>query len=120
MCVSVTASTVVGIRPWHTYTVTVSDTMLVECVLQVIRRGAVADWVRELAWTGDRVVLVGFNSRCGNLIRFGTLAIPFTPLLHCLSQETLKDVGPFYLVSMPGPGAGEVNKILHQSAPLEM
>ena len=36
--------------------------------------------------------------------RFGTLAIPFTPLCQCLSEETLKAVGPFYLVSMPLPG----------------
>ena len=35
-------------------------------------------------------------------IRFGTLAIPFTLLCQCLSDETLKAVGPFYLVSMPG------------------
>ena len=35
-------------------------------------------------------------------LRFGTLAIPFTPLCQCLSEETLKAVGPFYLVSMPG------------------
>ena len=34
--------------------------------------------------------------------RFGTLAIPFTPLCQCLLEETLKAVGPFYLVSMPG------------------
>ena len=34
--------------------------------------------------------------------RFGTLAIPFTLLCQCLSDETLKAVGPFYLVSMPG------------------
>ena len=34
--------------------------------------------------------------------RFGILAIPFTPLCQCLSEETLKSVGPFYLVSMPG------------------
>ena len=34
--------------------------------------------------------------------RFGLLAIPFTSLCHCLSEETLKAVGPFYLVSMPG------------------
>ena len=34
--------------------------------------------------------------------RFGTLAIPFTPLCQCLSEETLKAVGPFYLVSTPG------------------
>ena len=29
-------------------------------------------------------------------------AIPFTPLCQCLSEETLKAVGPLYLVSMPG------------------
>ena len=33
---------------------------------------------------------------------FGTLAIPFTSLCQCLSDETVKVVGPFYLVSMPG------------------
>ena len=33
---------------------------------------------------------------------FGTLAIPLTLLFQCLSDETLKAVGPFYLVSMPG------------------
>ena len=27
--------------------------------------------------------------------RFGTLAIPFTPLCQCLSEETVKAVGPF-------------------------
>ena len=61
-----------------------------------------AEWVRALAWTDDWVFLAGFESRCGNLIRFGTLAIPFTPLCQCLSEETLKVVGPFNLVSMPG------------------
>ena len=35
-------------------------------------------------------------------LRFGTLAIPLTLLCQCLSDETLKAVGPFYLVSMPG------------------
>ena len=33
--------------------------------------------------------------------RFGTLAIPFTPLCQCLSKETLKASG-CYLVSLPG------------------
>ena len=44
--------------------------------------------------------------------RFGTLAIPFTPLCQCLLEETLKAVGPFYLVSMPG----ELSKRPHQFA----
>ena len=39
-----------------------------------------AEWVRALACTGDRTVLAGFESHCGKL-RFGTLAIPFTPAL---------------------------------------
>ena len=62
---------------------------------------AVAEWVRELAWTGDWTVPAGFESHFGK-IRFGILAIPFTRLCQCLSEETLKDVGPSYLVSMPG------------------
>ena len=62
--------------------------------------GAVAEWVRVLAWIGDRTVSARFESHCGKL-RFGTLAIPFTPLCQCLSEETLKVVGPFYLMSMP-------------------
>ena len=68
--------------------------------------GAVAEWVRALACAGDRTVLIGFESHCGKLC-FGTLAIPFTPLCQCLSEETLKAVGPLYLVSMAMPG--EVN-----------
>ena len=45
--------------------------------------------------TGDRVLL-------GSNAAGGTLAIPLTPLYQCFSEETLKAVGPFYLVSMPG------------------
>ena len=32
----------------------------------------------------------------------GTISL--IPLCQCLSEETLKAVGPFYLVSMPGEG----------------
>ena len=60
-----------------------------------------AEWVRTLACTGDRTVRDVFESHCGQLC-FGTLAIPFTPLCQCLSEDTPKAVGPFYLVSMPG------------------
>ena len=45
------------------------------------------------------------SSGCGfesHWYRLETLAISFTPLCQCLSEETLKPVGPFYLVSMPG------------------
>ena len=63
--------------------------------------GAVAEWVRALDW---RPGGPWFESRYGYFICFGTLAILFTPLCQwqCLSEETLKAVGPFYLVSMPG------------------
>ena len=40
----------------------------------------------------------GFKTTSG----FETWAISFTPLCPCLSEETQKAVGPFYLVSMPG------------------
>ena len=43
----------------------------------------------------------GSNPTSVKTFRFGTLAIPFTPLRQCISDETLKAVGPFYLVSMP-------------------
>ena len=59
-------------------------------------------------WTGDRTVR-GSNPTAENfsLRNFGNSVcdrIPFTPLCQCecLSEETLKAVGPFYLVSMPG------------------
>ena len=61
-----------------------------------------AEWVRALAWNDDRTFPAGFEPHFGKNFRFGTLAIPFTPLCQCLSDETLKAVGPFYLVSMPG------------------
>ena len=60
------------------------------------QRGAVAEWVR--ASTGDRTI-DGSTPTAGDF-EFGTLAIPL--LCQCLSDETLKAVGPFYLVSMPG------------------
>ena len=62
---------------------------------------AESGWVRALACAGDRMVPAGFESHCGKLY-FGTLAIPFTPLCQCFSEKTLKAVGHFYLVSMPG------------------
>ena len=63
----------------------------------VYKGGAVAEWVR--ASTGDRTV-DGSTPTAGDF-KFGTLAIPLTLLCQCLSDETLKAVGPFYLVSMP-------------------
>ena len=55
-----------------------------------------AEWARAL--TGDRTV----NGSSPAAVKTGTLAIPFTPPCQCLSDETLKAVGPFYLVSMSG------------------
>ena len=60
-----------------------------------------AEWVR--ASTGNRTV-DGSSPTSGKTFLFGTLAIPFTQLCQCLSDETEKSVGPFYLVSMPGQG----------------
>ena len=57
-----------------------------------------AEWVR--ASTGDRTV-DGSSPISVKTFLFGTLAIPFTPLCQCLSDETVKAVGPFYLVFMP-------------------
>ena len=63
------------------------------------------EWVRALTWTVSLGLATG-RSRPGSnptaeKLRFGTLAIPLTPLCQCLSEETLKSVSPFYLVSMP-------------------
>ena len=60
-----------------------------------------AEWVR--ASTGDRTV-DGSSPISVNTFRLGTLAIPSTPLCQYLSDETVKAVGPFYLVSMLGIG----------------
>ena len=57
---------------------------------------AVAEWVRALDW---RPGGPGFESHCGDF-DLELLAILFTPLCQCLSEETLKSVGPFYLVSI--------------------
>ena len=56
--------------------------------------GAVDEWV-GLA-TGWSIVQIPLRQH----IRFGTLTIPFTPLCQGLSEETLKAVGPFYMVSI--------------------
>ena len=50
----------------------------------------------------ERRPAVDGSSPTAENFRFGTLAIPFTPLCQCISEETVKAVGPFYLMSMPG------------------
>ena len=64
--------------------------------------GAVAEWVRGWLGMATRHSRPGSNPTSVKTFRFGTLPIPFTLLCECLSDETLKAVGPFYLVSMPG------------------
>ena len=61
-------------------------------------RGAVAEWVIALAWTGS-LAWPGSNHTAETSLRnFGNSVYP----AFCLSEETLKTVGPFYMVSMPG------------------
>ena len=67
-------------------------------MIRIERLSKVAEWVR--ASTGDQTI-DGSTPTAGDF-EFGTLAIPLTLLCQCLSDETLKAVGPFYLVSMPG------------------
>ena len=72
-----------------------NHTKLIKCI---VLGSGVAEWARALS--GDRTVN-GSSPAAVKTFRFGTLAIPFTPPCQCLSDETLKAVGPFYLVSMP-------------------
>ena len=51
--------------------------------------GGIPEWVR--ASTGDRTV-DGSSPTLVKTFLFGTLAIPFTPLRQCLSDETVKAV----------------------------
>ena len=68
-----------------------------------------AEWVR--ASTGDRTV-DGSSPTSVKTFLFGTLAIPFTPLCQCLSDETVKAVGTFYLHGVYARGS----KRSHHSA----
>ena len=52
------------------------------------QKGALAQWLEPAS--GNRVG-VGSNP-----------TISFTPHCQCLSEETLKAIGPFYMVSMQG------------------
>ena len=56
----------------------------------------VAQWLERR--TGDREVLGSNPGRAASEV----LALPFTPLCKCLSEETPLAVGPFHPVSMPG------------------
>ena len=61
--------------------------------------GTVAQWLERR--TGDGGVL-GSNPAGGTSLRNISMAIPFTPLCQYISEETLKAICSFYLVSMPG------------------
>ena len=81
-----------------------SDAKFVECQMLGMRNhpldelkvggGAVAQWVRVLAWPGDWV-----GSNPTSLQNFGNSIYPALPV--SFGGDT-KAVGPFYLVSMPG------------------
>ena len=58
--------------------------------------GAVAQWLERA--TDNRVVAGSNPTKV--VCKLGQFPLP--PLCQCLSEETLKAVGPFYLVSMPG------------------
>ena len=59
-----------------------------------------ARWPSELErCTGDRMVLGSNPAAATSLRNFGNSV---TPLCQRLSEETIKAVGPFYPVSMPG------------------
>ena len=61
-----------------------------------------AEWVRALAWAGDRTVSrPGSNPATVTSLRnFGNSGYPALPV--SFGGDTKKAVGPFYLVSMPG------------------
>ena len=59
--------------------------------------GAMAEWVRVA--TGRLMVRVPLREKNFSLRNFGNSVYP---ACQCLSDETVKAVGPFYLVSMPG------------------
>ena len=84
-----------------------NDVKFVECKMLGLRNhpldelkvggGAVAQWVRALAWPGD---WVGSNPTAAtSLQNFSNSIYPALPV--SFGGDT-KAVGPFYLVSMPG------------------
>ena len=64
----------------------------------MMKWGAVAQWIERA--TDNRVVARSNPTETA----WKLLAISFTPLCQCLSEETLKAVGPFYMYLVPMPG----------------
>ena len=65
---------------------------------------------------GSRSEVEGSSPTSVKTFIFGTLAIPFTPLCHCLSDETVKAVGPFTGVArifVWGGAPGRCHPALH-------
>ena len=73
------------------------------CCTQVPEYGSGARWSSGRASpSGFRPKPKGPTGVRNHLRRFEACAILFSPLCLCLSEETVKAVGPFYLISMPG------------------
>ena len=69
-----------------------------KCFVMRPKRGAVVQWLaRPLVTPAARVRAPDHIIRCKNLVLYIRDCVSL-----CLSDETLKAVGPFYLVSMPG------------------
>ena len=61
--------------------------------------GAVAQWLERRTGNGGDL---GSNPADSTSLRNISMSIPFTPLYQYISEETLKAICSFYLVSMPG------------------
>ena len=79
-----------------------------EALLQISHILPVAQWLERR--TGDRGVLGSNPGRAtSKLCRFHFVTL----LCQCLSEETLKAICPFYLVSMPEEVKFGYSKVLH-------
>ena len=67
---------------------------------------SIVDDMEEVRWPSGLIVGLATGWSWVRItllqLRFATLVIPFTQLYQCISEETLKAAGPFYLVAMPG------------------
>ena len=70
-------------------------------LLLLLLRGVAVQWLARTVIT--RPARVRFPDQAASIIRFKNLALYIRDCVSlCLSDESLKSVGPFYLVSMPG------------------
>ena len=68
-----------------------------------------------LAWNGDRTFPAGFEPHFGKNFSLRNFGNSVYPACQCLSDETVKAFGPFYLVSMAMPGEVTSNRIRTQN-----